>query len=157
MLDATFMETVPKRNRNKSIVCIDPGETIGLCRITDCIIENVKQVKVKSVVDGAQAVIDYVSLMSPDWIICEDYKVYEWESSTHSWDRLHTPRLIGAIEFISAKYFTNEIKLILRMAHEAKKFSTDEKLKAWGLYKATKGVHHGRDALRHGVFSLIFD
>jgi hypothetical protein len=41
------------------------------------------------------------------------------------------------------------------MAHQAKGFVTDEKLKAWGFYQ--KGVRHARDSIRHACYFLLFD
>jgi hypothetical protein len=40
------------------------------------------------------------------------------------------------------------------MASQAKAFVTDQKLKEWGFWK--EGMRHSRDAIRHGLYFLLF-
>jgi hypothetical protein len=42
----------------------------------------------------------------------------------------------------------------LRSAKGVKKFVTDEKLRAWGLF--VEGQGHAMDAVRHGCHGLLF-
>lgn len=42
----------------------------------------------------------------------------------------------------------------MQMAAQAKGFVDDDKLKAWGFW--IKGKKHARDAIRHGVYYLLF-
>jgi hypothetical protein len=41
-----------------------------------------------------------------------------------------------------------------QMATTAKTFVTDEKLKQWGFWQ--EGMRHSRDAIRHGLYFLLF-
>jgi hypothetical protein len=90
------------------------------------------------------------ALGSPQ-VVVENYQVYKWRMKEHVGDTLHTPRLIGCIETLCA---LNSIRPTKQLAQNAKRFVTDEKLKAWDMY--VKGRPHARDAIRHGIFYILF-
>jgi len=90
-------------------------------------------------------------LLKPNHLVYEDYRVYSWRSAAHSWSALHTPQLIGSIRTLCRQ---KGVLTTHHMAHEAKTFVTDDKLREWHMYKS--GQKHARDALRHGLFYLLF-
>jgi hypothetical protein len=47
-----------------------------------------------------------------------------------------------------------DINLYLQGAQQAKGFSKDDKLRAWGLYQV--GKRHANDAIRHATYWLLF-
>lgn len=133
-----------------ALFAIDPGETTGICwrapwRPKEL---NLLQVKTSHIVEGYEAlnvVMNESNLFHmPTIIITEDYKVYEWKATSHSWGALHTAQLIGAIKILA---YNRVAPIHLQMAVDAKHFVTDEKLKAWDVYEP--GMKHARDAQRH--------
>lgn len=112
------------------------------------------QLRTKTIGDSVHEIRKLISELDHDTkIVVEDYRVYGWESDKHKWAALHTPQLIGSIKTICD--YEDFSTPTMRMAVDAKKFVTDEKLQAWGMYK--KGMRHARDAIRHAVYSQIFD
>lgn len=142
---------------SKSIIFgIDPGETTGLCWWLPYEPTHfyVAQLETKQVGPALIKILGCQPVKGQDFNllrICEDYKVYSWKATDHSWNGLHTSKLIGAIEADS--YFSS-IPLVYQMAGQAKAWATDEKLKLWGLYEP--GLRHGRDATRHLINFMFF-
>lgn len=147
-----LMSLVPARNRSLRVVGVDPGETTGICVFNGCELLGSDQLTTKGLEEGIDALAKYLRTNKPDIVSIEDYRVYSWESDKHKWAALHTPKLIGAVYTIC---YLRDIPIKMRMAQAAKGFVTDEKLKAWGLYKKAK--RHSRDAMRHAIYSLIFE
>lgn len=140
------------KDQNVRVVGIDPGETTGICCFEGCDILDATQIVAKnSPTVGANEIKAYIEKWKPSFVVLEDYKVYSWKSEDHSWASLHTPRLIGALDYIC-----NElgIPVTKQMAQAAKGFCTDDKLKLWGLW--IPGKRHARDAIRHTVYFLLF-
>lgn len=136
---------------NQSILALDPGGTTGWATY---------QRKDAQIVVGQQLTEDIGQ--SYDWlhsllgsgfdhVRAEDYRVYSWKANAHSWANLHTAQWIGAIKV--AAHITNTPASFL-MAQQAKQFWSDEKLDHFGLYP--KGLRHGRDALRHLLYYILF-
>lgn len=142
------VKKIPKR-----LLCLDPGKTTGWCLFEDGKltivdhIENCYDDKNVNVVPLLKLIED----IQPDFILYEDYKVYSNKLDRHSFNPVFTVRLIGAVE---AHAQMNGIKTHKQMATTAKNFVTDDKLKQWGFYE--KGLRHGRDAIRHGCYFLLF-
>lgn len=136
----------------KRVVGIDPGETTGICCFEGPDLLDARQLKTKDAADGGAQILRYIKEWNPNVLVVEDYRVYAWKTQDHTWASLHTPRLIGILEYIGQ---TECIPVVKRMAQQAKGFCTDDKLKAWGLYQ--KGQRHSRDAIRHAVYYLLFD
>lgn len=132
------------------LLCLDPGETTGYA-----LFENGKP----TVVEQARTVDNWLVIgrlfanIGPTMVIYENYRVYEHKLQRHANSEVFTLRLVGVIE-----YLCDVIHVIPRynqMAHQAKGFVTDDKLKAWNFYQPAK--RHGRDAIRHGCYFLLFD
>jgi hypothetical protein len=89
----------------------------------------------------------------PTMVIYENYRVYEHKLSRHANSEVYTLRLVGVIEYLCE--VQHNIPFYNQMAHQAKGFVTDEKLKAWNMYQT--GQKHARDSIRHGIYFLLFD
>lgn len=130
------------------LIGIDPGETTGFAYQLPWEPQwtmHVAQLETKSIKQGMAALRDaWPDTKLPIIAVCEDYKVYAWKATDHSWNNLHTAKLIGAIEY---QCIAMGVPLVYQMAGQAKAWATDEKLKLWGLYES--GLKHGRDAVRH--------
>lgn len=144
------------RGRNKipqRLLCIDPGKTTGWCLFEKGQLTTVDHVE--NCYDDKN--VDVVPLMKliediqPDFILYEDYRVYSHKLDRHSFNPVFTVRLIGAIETYAQMHNVPTHK---QMATTAKSFVTDEKLKQWGFWET--GKRHGRDAIRHGCYFLLF-
>ena len=140
--------TIPSK-----LLCLDPGKTTGWC-----LFENGQLTTVDHVPDcyddknvNVVPLLKLIEDIQPDFILYEDYKVYSNKLDRHAFNPVFTVRLIGAIE---AHAQMTGIKTHKQMASTAKSFVTDDKLKQWGFYE--KGLKHGRDAIRHGCYFLLF-
>lgn len=135
------------------LLCLDPGETTGWALFVDAVYTTAGQLNTSTLVDGSaiRAVEALFTSNKPTHIVCEDYRVYQSKVHQHTNASLHTPRLIGVVETLCSQ---QNLPLQKRMAVFAKQFVTDDKLKAWNLYR--KGERHARDAIRHGCYEILF-
>ncbi len=142
-------ESIPSR-----LLAFDPGETTGLAFFLDGELHTVDQLETKTMLETPKVLKEAFKKYNPDIVVFEEYRIYGWKTEVHSWSDLHTPRVIGAIETICA-LSEESIPYTRQSAQQPKSFCTDMKLKQWDFYK--KGVRHGRDAVRHGCFYLLFN
>jgi hypothetical protein len=147
----------------RTLICLDPGETTGMAIFNGLALHHCGQLDTSRLDLGANAfksllkspalqALNISSDLSNVHVIIEDYKVYGWKTEQHTWAELHTPKLIGA--FV-ALCIAHNLPYSMQMAVQAKQFCTDDKLKAWNLYKP--GLRHARDAIRHGIYFALFD
>jgi hypothetical protein len=156
----------------KTLVCLDPGETTGMAIFRgpdfrlllcgqldtaelDCGVKALQELLLRVASIPTSGVGTGTETDPPKLgihVVIEDYKVYGWKTEQHTWAELHTPKLIGAFVAICTMY---NLPYSMQMAVQAKQFCTDDKLKAWGLYKP--GLRHARDAIRHGIYFTLFD
>jgi hypothetical protein len=145
-----------KKKIPKHLLCFDPGETTGFERFVDGHLVWSEELKTHTIAPGTHIINPLIGtaykLGSPVEVVVENYQVYKWKMKQHVGDTLHTARLIGCIETLCALY---DIPLTKQLAQNAKKFATDEKLKAWDMYP--KGQRHARDAIRHGILYILFN
>lgn len=134
-----------------TLYCFDPGETTGYALFINGELKLHQQIPTHTVQTSVAMLDNILRHATPkDKVIIEDYKVYAWKAEHHSWQSLHTPRLIGCFETLCAQ---RNIVPIFQMAQQPKGFVTDKKLHEWGYYKP--GMKHARDAIRHGCFYLL--
>lgn len=133
------------------MLVFDPGETTGVAAFDGGVLTFVNQFKTK---DRSKFHRQFKALyehIRPTFVLFEDYRIYSWRRDQHAWSGLHTPKLIGHIEALCCVY---NLPYHTQMAVQAKQFCTDNRLKEWGIYH--KGFQHGRDAIRHGCYYLLF-
>ena len=149
--DADFAESI----KDIVIVGIDPGETTGICTFQGTKLIDAQQLLTKSVPEGAVMVNNYMEgafiCATRTLVVMEEYRVYAWKTKSHAWAGLHTPRLIGALEYMLHCMNT---KLVVQTAGEGKGFVTNEKLQEWSYYQSAK--RHANDAIRHVCHNLLF-
>lgn len=133
------------------VLAFDPGETTGVCIFQGSVLKAVEQLSTGLMPMAAVTLCNYVQQFKPDIVVAEDYKVYKWKTDSHAWAELHTPRLIGALEYY---LYTQSIPLIKQSAQVGKGFCTDDRLKEWGFYSPAK--RHAMDAIRHACQFLMF-
>jgi len=128
------------------LLAVDPGETTGWCvfrfgKLTEC-----------GQCPGDPVHLDnLITRLDPDIIVCEEYRIYGWKAKRHAWSDVPTLRLIGGIQMICTQ---RNIPMVLQGAQQAKGFSKDDKLRAWGLYQV--GKRHANDSIRHATYYLLF-
>lgn len=132
------------------LLCLDPGETTGWAVFERGELTASGQART---IEGWEVIHDLFVDIKPTAVIYENYRVYAHKLERHSNSEVYTLRLVGVIEFICEMLFG--IPHYNQMAQQAKGFVSDEKLKSWGFYK--KGHRHARDAMRHGIYFLLFD
>ncbi|MNO70446.1 hypothetical protein D3C76_613280 [compost metagenome] len=133
------------------LLSLDPGETTGWSVFIDGKLHEAGQAK--TFTGGWQEIDDLFDYVRPTMVIYENYRVYEHKLSRHANSEVYTLRLVGVIEYLcEVKY---KIPYYNQMAHQAKGFVSDEKLKAWNMYQT--GQKHARDSIRHGIYFLLFD
>jgi len=138
------------------LLAIDPGETVGYAIFRHGQLDSVGQLtcasKPATVLDLAMRISELVKNVEPlTKVVIEDYRVYANKAKMHSWNALHTPKLIGAIQGLCMQY---EIPVVLQGA-SSMQFCTNKKLKEWGYYQ--QGMSHANDAIRHGCYYLLFN
>lgn len=135
------------------VLTYDPGETTGVAVFSGPRLIYTDQIKTPDLSrESWLNLATYIDMYRPDIVICEDYRVYGWKTDQHTWAHLHTPKLIG---MLTAVCYQHGIPMpIMQMAVQAKQFCTDKKLREWDMYD--RGLRHGRDAVRHGAYYLLF-
>lgn len=150
-----MLRRVRKKDKDWSpphkLVALDPGKTVGWAEFINGRLHCVQEVYLGDEPKYA-LLIKQMELAKPDVVVCEDYKIYSWKAASHSWESLYTPQLIGAIRLYCEQA---QLWLHLQMANTAKGFCKNKKLREWGYYE--KGLKHGRDAIRHGCYWLLFN
>jgi len=134
------------------LLAFDPGQTTGwACFCRGELVAVGQTSKIDAVEKALPQLEDVFERIHPTLVIIEDYRVYAHKAKAHSWNSLHTPKLIGAIQALCS---LRKIPVVMQMA-SSKQFVTDEKLKAWNMHN--KGMRHALDAIRHGCYYLLFD
>lgn len=159
-LEILFNDTSREKNGKEyfagRLLCFDPGETTGYAVFVanganKPVLEESGQLATKDVSDAFAILSQTFERVRPDWVVYENYLVYAWKAQDHSFSELVTPKVIGAIQIICG---IRKMGYDTQMAGQAKGFVTDDKLKSWGLWK--RGERHARDAIRHGIYWLLF-
>ena len=149
----------------KVVLALDPGETTGVAVFYKGCLVHTDQLDTHHVVPQGVRLLDKLidntyeelthkgpKMLSADVVVYENYRVYNWKAQQHSWDTLHTPRLIGAIQTLC---HLKQIPTYTQMAQQPKNFCTDKKLIEWHYYE--RGQKHARDAIRHGCYYMLFN
>jgi len=149
----TFLKRAnPKQEPVKTLLSLDPGETTGFAVFERGHLGKCLHLRTKPIDEGVDGLNSLIGAIKPDVIVYESYRVYGWKTEQHAYSDLHTPQLIGAIQTIAR---LKSIPVHSQSAQVAKQFCTDMKLKEWGVYE--RGFKHGRDAVRHGCYFLLFN
>lgn len=148
----------------KVILAFDPGETTGFACMYECELIGLLQIdtapdSIRDCWDNLSRVFNHWSeradmLHAPIEVSCEDYRVYAHKTESHAWSTVHTIKIVGLIQLLTAQRCDAPIRM--RMASAAKNFVTDAKLESWGIYERTVGKKHARDAVRHAIFHECF-
>lgn len=139
-----------------TLLSLDPGHTTGYA-VWKCTQEFVQLVEVGHVTTWTGDDLtfdkfeDILKAYPITHVVMETYQVYEWKSSDHSWSQVPTIQIIGCIKTLCQQ---RKIPYSSQTAQVAKQFCTDEKLQQWNFYKP--GLRHGRDAIRHGSYFILF-
>lgn len=137
------------------ILTLDPGETTGYSIWNsdplNATMIKCGQLKTWPMQEAVKSFTDILQAEQPDLVVFERYNIYEWKTDSHSWSDVPTLRIIGCLETLCIQL---SINIYNQSAQQAKNFCDDEKLQAWNLW--IKGQRHARDAIRHGVFFLMF-
>jgi len=127
------------------IVAIDPGKMTGYALL-----------KPGSFLSGQAPLQDALVWIDETFtaghrmtIVCEDfiYTAATAKKTRQTW----STEGIGVLRYLASKY---DVGFYLQAPVDAKKFSTNDKLKAMGWYKPTKGGH-ANDAARHLLLYCI--
>jgi len=136
------------------LVTFDPGETTGIATW----VANRDTVELVSVTQEAtwpleKAVPAFsraLDIAQPNAIVFEVYRVYNWKTDEHANSNVPTLQIIGGLKTLCIQ---RQIPYYSQTAQTAKQFCTDNKLEAWGFHRP---LRHGRDAIRHGAYFLLF-
>ena len=155
-MKVTLQELIKHQNKEPfdgTLLALDPGETTGWALLTEGHkLLRSGEIKTKTVEIGIPALQELLKKYKPNFVVYEHYRVYQHKAKDHAHSDLHTSQFIGAIKAVCIVW---DIPYYAQMASVAKGFCTDEKLKDWRLYK--RGEKHARDAIRHGIYFLIFN
>lgn len=154
MLFEEFAKKVIKYPEDKApevLLALDPGETIGYAVFYGLEHRETGQLVCESFDEAITKLTKLFVDVNPTHLVFEDYRIYKAKVKQHIGQELFTPQLIGVIKALCE---TKSIKPFKQMAQLAKQFCNDEKLRGWGLY--AKSFRHGRDAVKHGAYYLLF-
>lgn len=152
---------VPKR-----LLCLDPGETTGWALFENGELTRWGQIPtVKNEIIYWDILDVLFTSTDPDYVVCEDYRIYQHKLARHSFSPVLTLRLIGGIDMkCTHGWFRAQLNpsypehctcpIHYQMATTAKTFCTDERLKQWDFWQ--ENMRHARDAIRHGCYFLLF-
>lgn len=146
-----ILESSTNPDPTTAVLALDPGETTGYAAFIDGALETYGQIPTPTIPQSIDPLAKFLSSPLLEYVVVENYQIYPWKLKDHKLSTVYTPRLIGCIETLC---YQHEHPLIKQTAQNAKKFATDEKLKVWNMY--IKGQPHARDAIRHGIFFLLF-
>lgn len=142
------------------LLCLDPGHTTGwsffedgTCRMSGQITTVVDRQGNNEGTIHWEPLARLIEQLEPDWIICEDYRVYAHKLDRHTNSQVLTLRIIGAIDFMARHRL--QIPITYQSAAAAKGFVTDAKLKGWGMWPGAN--KHAADSIRHGCYFLLFN
>ena len=134
------------------LLVLDPGNTTGYALFKEHTLSAYGEVEtIKDDILRWDNLFELFDLTKPTYVVCENYRIYQQKLARHSFSPVHTLRLIGGIDLCS---WNDRIPIHYQMASQAKAFVTDDKLKEWGFWK--EGMRHSRDAIRHGLYFLLF-
>ncbi len=148
-----FTELVAQQHNGypptQRLLALDPGGTTGWAVFDGTVLEDAGQQKLDGL--GLQGLVHRVR---PDVIVLENYRIYRQKAMSHIGSEVLPARLIGALELIAE---SRHIPLHLQMAGPVKAVVTDDKLRAWvKAHKQIQAGPHARDAIRHGLYFLLF-
>jgi len=144
------------------LLCLDPGETTGWAFFNQGELDQWGQIETVTMdkQPNWNELENLIYNSCPSHVVCEDYRVYAHKLERHSNSQVVTLRLIGGIDLLCHQNYRIEsypnrssIPIHYQMAAQAKGFITDDRLKAWDMWK--DGMRHSRDAIRHGLYYLI--
>mgnify|MGYP001469288196 CR=1 FL=1 len=135
----------------KVLLAIDPGETTGYSIFKDGELLTNGVIDWNIQVYGYNYLVDIMKKHLPNIVVCENFRLYAAKASALTGSQFNTVKTIGNIEILCER---NNIPIVKQMAHMAKGFCTDDKLKEWGYYK--KVNKHSRDSIRHATYFLLF-
>lgn len=140
------------RSRLGWILTLDPGETTGWSSWHEGELVEVGQ-EVTGQNPGLMA--EFIKAMDEQLVISrivyEEYRIRSSTFKTHVGSPVVTIQHIGAIK-VAADML--DIPIYAQTPGMAKGFATDQKLKRWGLYQT--GMKHANDAVRHGIYHILF-
>lgn len=127
------------------VIAFDPGKETGWARIQDGKFES-GQGRLWPVLFWFDGILEFGRRPT---VFCEDFIITpQTAKKSRQTDPLDG---IGALKFLARKY---DLALIMQTPAKAKAFATDDKLKALGWYRPTKGGH-ANDAARHLMVGLV--
>jgi hypothetical protein len=141
----------PTLRRDGILMALDPGQTTGVAVFEDGKLKDQLQIKTWPMVDCVQSFRHIFDVHKPKCVVFESYQVYEWKTEDHTWSQIPTVQVIGCIQTL---LILQNIPYFTQTAQVAKQFVSDEKLEEWGYW--FKGIRHARDAIRHGLYFLLF-
>ena len=135
------------------LIAIDPGKMTGWSELTYTSDSYTLHASAELSVDQVWEVLvnglDDPEGPHPDVIVIEDFKI------TTGTGKLGSPdwslRLIGAVEYLGFKY---DIPVVKQYPSNAKAFSTNDKLRAVGMWHKG-GAGHANDSLRHAMLYMV--
>ncbi len=149
----TFIQLLQYRRHPEALpsrlLALDPGETTGWAAFNDGAYKQSGHINTTE--QPMTSLRTLLRLVRPTVIVAENYVVYSHKLKSHTNNRLITARVLGMIQGLCEEA---EIPLHLQMASQAKGFVPDTRLRNWGLWQP--GERHARDAIRHGVYYLVF-
>lgn len=137
---------------------MDPGETVGLCRLTyavdsSLLLADVVQASASTALDLLEVLLR-VPKGTEVYFQVEKFVIGRGSYRSGS-PGARTRDMVGSACTLALAAAQGHTMVSRRSAGEAKAWATDGRLKAAGLLEDTKGMGHARDATRHALFTAV--
>lgn len=133
------------------ILCLDPGETTGWAIFEKGDLKEFGQEGTPDPPEMSAFLHAFIDMDLFEVVVYEEYRVRGNKFKEHVGSEVVTIQNIGAIKVVADEFNRDLVK---QTASQAKAFANDSKLRHWGLH--AKGLKHANDAIRHGVYYLLF-
>jgi len=131
------------------LLAIDPGETVGYAwfRLEDYELKIANQLPCDEFVERLETWVGNGGFR----VVMEDYKIRTSTVSANVGKELKTVKVIGQIEYLLNR---EDVPYQFQPAGIGKHFFDRKRMEDEGLW--VKGKVHARDAIRHGMWHLMF-
>jgi hypothetical protein len=146
---------VKKHNFQGKLLWFDPGETTGWALFRrnpeHTFLEAQGQLETWPIEACVRNFTDLIQSSQPTRVGYESYHIYQWRLKEHTFAEVPTLQIIGCLRTLCIQKM---MPYDSQTAQTGKGFSTDDKLKKWGIFHPN--MKHARDAVRHATHYLIF-
>lgn len=132
--------------KNEKVISVDPGGTTGWC-----LARFPGFVTVAGETGSVTDIIGILDSHKPDTVVVEAFRIYPWRAKNLSWSNVPAVEVLGAVKV----WCNSNNAAYIEQSAASRKLISKLWLQTSGLWKATRGKPHARDAARHLLYYCI--